>query len=357
MTIKLTTIWVIVILICCVGCFQTATEPLTPTSIQSSPTPTSIPPTPTPIPPTPTPNPPTPTPVPPTPTPEPDLLSLVEAYLEAHNRHDLEAGMAFFVEDAALGIGSVSAKGQEQIRTFHEHQFKLNAELQHDDCSVEENTVICQAVLSNDWEQAVGINKIQFTPWTYTFEAGLIQQVSATPDPETEQILGWILADFKLWAAENHQSEFTQLFSPDGQIIHSGENAVLLVSLVEEWRAAVEPALTEALASIWTVEGGGLYLQYKTDGTWRVSFELDALSKSPSLKHSGTAGEWWFVGTMFRHKDLKSSSDWGACPKTQTGSYTVDIVPEKSLGFNPIHDACGDRQYNLTSRHWIAYSP
>jgi hypothetical protein len=261
--------------------------------------------------------------------------------------------MALFAADAVLEMGSANITGQEQLRAYHEYQNALNAELQHSDCSVEDNIVTCVAVLSSDWERTAGIDEIQFTTWVYTFQEDLIQQVSAIPNPETEQLLGRILEGLKRWATEDHQSELAQIFSSDGQIIYGNDNATLLVELLEEWRTAVEPILTTALVDMWTVEGGGLYMQFNPDGTWRISADVDGATDISS-GIGWISGEWWLVGRMLQIKDAKSKV-WDACPRSQIGNYAVEIIPEASLDFSVIQDACEDRQYGFSSRHWIAY--
>jgi hypothetical protein len=147
-----------------------------------------------------------------------------------------------------------------------------------------------------------------------------------------------------------------QLFSSDGQIIYGSENAALLVSLVEEWRAAVEPTLATALVDVWTVEGGGIYMQFNPDGTWRVSADVDGAT-DVSSGMGWISGEWWLAGPMLQIKDVKSKVWDDSCSRSQIGNYTVDVIPETSLDFSVIQDACGDRQYDLSSRHWVAYSP
>ncbi len=342
-----------------IACSQTTLEVAAPSSIPA----TQKPVTSTPVPPTATPKPATPTSIPPTstpepPTPTPDILSLVQAYLEAYNRHDLDASLTFLAEEAALEIGSVTAQGADQVRAFHEYQIALEAEFQQDGCLVEENTVTCQATLSSDWERAMGINTLDFSSWVYTFENGRIQRVSSALDSESQQIVEQISDAFEHWAAENHSNEYAQFYSDDGQVIFSSENAVQVISLVEEFRNAVEPTFTEALVGIWTVEGGGLYLEFKADGTNRTALYVDDLLKSPSAKNPGDAGKWWVEGTMLKHQDLRGSpADWVVCSKKQTGNYTIEVVPGDYLEFNLIYDECEERKSVWTSRHWIAYSP
>jgi hypothetical protein len=94
-------------------------------------------------------------------------------------------------------------------------------------------------------------------------------------------------------------------------------------------------------------------MQFNPDGTWRISADVDGAT-DVSSDMGWISGEWWLAGPMLQIKDGKSKV-WDACPKSQIGSYTIDVNPEASLDFNVIQDACGDRKEGFSSRHWVTY--
>lgn len=286
----------------------------------------------------------------------PDLLSLVKAYQEAHNSHDIEASVVFFAPDARLSLGATALEGKDQIRAFHEYQAMLNAELQLDACAVDEKTVTCQALGSNDVDKAMGFDQLNFPVIAYRFEGDLVQEVNGALQPVRALVVDYLLSSFQAWAAENRPDEYSQLYGQEGQAIYSRGNAERVVPLVEEWRETTEQALREALVGIWTVEGGGLYWIFNPDGSVLETTSLeDPMKSDPYFKIGWLERNWALQGPMLNLTDA-TSEVWEMCPGSQVGRWAVEVVQGASLDVAEITEPCADRTW-LSSRDWIWHSP
>jgi hypothetical protein len=345
------------ILIFSVACAEPAAISPEPTSEPPRPEPASpSPEPPTPEPPTPTALPPTPTPEPPTPTPVPDLLGLVQAYQEAHNGRDIEASAGFFAPDARLSLGAMVLEGKDQIRAFHEYQLMLNAELQLNACAVDEKTVTCQALLSNDFDRAMGIYQLNFPAMVYRFEGDQIQEVNGAVHPARAPVVDHLRSNFREWTAENRPDKYAQLYNREDQTIYSPANAERVIPLIEEWRETTEQALQEALVGIWAVEGDGLYLIFNSDGTGLETTSLEEPMKTdPFHKIGWIQRNWSLQGPMLNLTDVTSEVQ-ERCPGSQVGRWAVEVVQGVSLSVTEIVEPCEVRAW-MSSRDWIWQSP
>lgn len=201
-------------------------------------------------------------------TAQQDLLSLVQAYQQAKNNQDVEALAAMFAGDAEFElVGMGTMVGSEQIRALDEYDVGINTWLEFSNCTEEGNTVTCDVVETNDWLDAAGLSENRYTSSVFTFEDGLITNISATLSPESAQALGQVLQAFTPWIAQNHPEAMPTLFTSENQFIYSRENGVLVVSLLREWRASSPAALPTTggpsrttTAALWLVAGGLLFL-------------------------------------------------------------------------------------------------
>ncbi len=197
-----------------------------------------------------------------------DLVSLVQAYQEAKNRQDVDAVQAMFAEDAVFElVGMGTMVGREQIRALDEYDVGINTRLEFSECVQEGNTVTCEVIETNDWLDAAGLTENIYPSSVFTFEDGLIVQITATVSPESAQAMGQTLQAFVPWIAQNHPEAMPVLFTPDNQFVYSQDNGVLVVSLLREWRASPPETLATTggpgligSAGLWLVASGLLLL-------------------------------------------------------------------------------------------------
>ena len=173
---------------------------------------------------------------------EDDLIALVQTYQEAANNHDLDAIMDMFTDDAEFElVGQAKITGHEQLRALHDYDTGLHTELQFYNCVAAENTVTCEVREQNDWQRAANIPEYHYTSAVFTFKDGLIQKIVATMSPESAQVLGATMQAFNKWAMGKRPDAVAKLLTPDGQFIYAQESARIVVDLLKEWQASVNP--------------------------------------------------------------------------------------------------------------------
>ncbi len=172
-------------------------------------------------------------------TGENDLINSVKAFERSANRHDVDAVMAKFAEDAEFEIvGQVTVKGKKEIRQIFEYDVGVNTELQFFDFKSEEDTVTCQVVERNDRLKAAGFDKVLYPSCFIVFRDQLIQKFSISPDAESARSFGEVVRSFLPWVQKNYPNDYSRLFTPEGRFIRNRENGERVVFLMKEWRTS-----------------------------------------------------------------------------------------------------------------------
>ena len=167
-----------------------------------------------------------------------NLLNKVKTYVDAANRHDLDAIDAMLTEDIVFEMNGTSiALGKEQVRTVHDNEAGFNTELELTDCKEKGNTVTCKITERNDYVIAAGINEINYTSGDFTFKNGLIKKISATMSPESIKSGKEFDQGFLTWVKQNRSEELAKLMTPAGKFKWGRESAKIMVNLVKEYQA------------------------------------------------------------------------------------------------------------------------
>ena len=157
--------------------------------------------------PAPTPVPPTSTPIPPTPAPDP--LAIANAYQDAVARHDVDAAMAMFTDDAKYAWGSYfTTTDKTMIRNWLEYAAGLNSQTKANNCKPTGPTVTCEWRFVHDCfgaDGAVGVGYDMGGTIVFTVKEGKISEyvLTESPDPEYDQ---WGEAFFK-WLEDSYPME------------------------------------------------------------------------------------------------------------------------------------------------------
>jgi hypothetical protein len=168
-----------------------------------------------------------------------DLITLAEAFQESANRHDIEALMGKFTEDAEFEIvGLVTLVGREQIRAIFEYDAGVNTELRFFNFRLEGNTVTCQVVERNDRLKAAGFDELLYTSCSIVFRERLIQKFTFSPQAESIQNLVEVTRLFLPWVQKNYPLDYLKLFTPEGHFIYNRDNGVRVVFLMKDWRTS-----------------------------------------------------------------------------------------------------------------------
>ncbi len=167
-----------------------------------------------------------------------DLLNKVKTYVDAANRHDLEAIDAMLTDDVVFEMNGTSiALGKEQLRIVHDNDAGFNTELELTDCKEKGNTVTCKITERNDYVIAAGINEINYTSGVFTFKNGLIQKISTTMSPESVRAGKEFDKGFIAWVKQNRSEKLSKLMTPAGKFKWGRESAKIMVNLVKEYQA------------------------------------------------------------------------------------------------------------------------
>jgi len=179
-----------------------------------------------------------PTAIPPTPTP--DLIGLVKAYEDAFNRHDLEATMALFVDNATYKLGEWYTSVIKQLTSdYHNTLFGLNSVIQNTECTTLNATVSCKVVLHHDCTEAAGMDGDHYTS-DYIIENGKIGSFHALELPEDYRALNNLYDPMITWAAKNNPEEWKKIWGLNGSLIYNFETGKIWAKGCRDY-AATKP--------------------------------------------------------------------------------------------------------------------
>ncbi len=170
--------------------------------------------------------------------PPADPLAVIGDYETLSDRHDVDALVRLYAEDARLDFGPMGVlEGHDAIRAIHEYDRALDSQLEFDECRVVDSTVTCRTVERNAWLDVAGINQLVYARSAITLnEAGLIQRIEAELTPESAAAMGGALAQFDAWARANQPDAYAGLFRPDGSFDYGYDAGVKVLALLRQWR-------------------------------------------------------------------------------------------------------------------------
>ena len=173
------------------------------------------------------------------PNPDLHLIEQMQAYLEAHNRHDVEAAMSFYVEDARFElVGEWVKVGKETIRgELEEWDAVTNNHLTFYDIKVSPDRADFQAIERDDWSRELGIEEFHYDSCSMVFRGGLIAEVRAHAAAESEKAFAQKWQAFLDWASKERGDALARLM-PGGEFIQRKEIVPAWLDLLREWRAS-----------------------------------------------------------------------------------------------------------------------
>lgn len=174
----------------------------------------------------------------------PDHVATVREFESLKNTGQEDATLELFAENASLHFGPLgSLTGIEQIREIHGYDIALRTQLRFDDCHQTGEAVSCRVIETNDWLSTAGIASITYDETHFEFDDdGRIASVSATLSAGSLQRMGAAMAAFESWARANAADEYAELFSDEGAFVYSYVNGEKVLSLLQQWRAALVAA-------------------------------------------------------------------------------------------------------------------
>jgi len=173
------------------------------------------------------------------PNPDLHLIEQMQAYLEAHNRHDVEAAMSFYTNDATFGlVGEWVKVGKETIRDeLEEWDAATNNHLTFYDLKVSPDRADFKAIERDDWSRELGIEEFHYDSCSMVFRGGLIAEVRAHAAAESEKAFAQKWQAFLDWASKERGDALARLM-PGGEFIQRKEIVPAWLDLLREWRAS-----------------------------------------------------------------------------------------------------------------------
>lgn len=170
-------------------------------------------------------------------------VSFVEKFNALKSRHRIEAALEFLSDDCVLEKpGVLKLEGKTKIREYFGYEEALQSRFVFSDYSFKQGEqtglVSCRVYEQNAFQRAAGLPEYVYASWEYTLAEGRIKRIIATRSEETARAVAEFNAFFQGWLRVQPEA-LKRLVDADGNIIYGGENARLIVSLVEKYRASL----------------------------------------------------------------------------------------------------------------------
>ena len=178
-----------------------------------------------------------------------DLLALVKAFEEAHNRHDVDTTLGFFGQGACMDWSDPPGCMVLGLEGLLRYDAALNGELEIGDCSAEGERVTCKGVQRNDCLAAGGLGETHYAPVVFWFQDGKIAVIAATRAPaDTQRNLGF-LSSLAGWAHRSRPAEWDRagrgdLLDPSSSPTFDGQTGAAMSALCKEYAAVAAAATT-----------------------------------------------------------------------------------------------------------------
>lgn len=168
------------------------------------------------------------------------LKDRLDAFLDAHHRHDADAALSFLAEDFQLKFPGDFTMSKKDVRKILAWDHAVNGRYYYENLEEKGNTLRCLLRESNDFFQLLGVEELQ-ARMTYRFnDEGLFIEQIYEPVPGQAD---WMeaLKPAVEWARKNRADELKEIY-PDDQFVYTAEMAGRWLALLRDWRAATGAA-------------------------------------------------------------------------------------------------------------------
>jgi len=167
---------------------------------------------------------------------ETSLIGCLQAYEEAHNRHDVQGVMAMCTDDIRFEVVGVWVKvGKDNVRLLEEWDAAINGSLSLRDFEASDERVSCRAVERNDWFRLAGISEVEYTSCHFSFRQGFMAEMRGEMAAQSREAVSTALRSVMGWASRERGEVLARLM-PGGEFVYGAETARVWLALLEEWR-------------------------------------------------------------------------------------------------------------------------
>jgi hypothetical protein len=164
-----------------------------------------------------------------------EQIGLIRVYESAANRHDVDACVALFSDDAAIEDHGRTARGAARIRDAHEHERACAGQIAIIEPVVDGSEVHCHLVYRNELDRLLDLDGVRKSA-TFVVRDGLIDSlVLDGDDDEANARRQNAMAPFQDWVRTYHPEAFTRMRSYDGPA------GTVLVVAAQAWIQAGKP--------------------------------------------------------------------------------------------------------------------
>lgn len=164
----------------------------------------------------------------------PSAEDVFAAYIDAANRHDLEAVRALAAEDATWYLGSDTLVGLDAVMRPLEFDQGANTVLEVTDVSATGDTVAFDIIERNDVLTALGVPVLHHKG-RMVLEDGLIYRISPREPPLEVAAFADSVITFMQWLRTNRPEAYDQ-FWPGGRFNYSRQTGEEMPGLIDEWK-------------------------------------------------------------------------------------------------------------------------
>ena len=162
---------------------------------------------------------------------------VVEAHLEAHSRHDVDALMSLYDEDVTFEVvGDDPIVGKSAVRQSEEYHAALNGKWRFFDYVSEPGQISFKSTVKNDYYRILGVAELRYPSNTMTIRDGLITSVRIALSQESREQVRQAEEAFDAWVTKE-KPEIVAKLAPDGKFVPGKESALELMALLREWQA------------------------------------------------------------------------------------------------------------------------
>ena len=167
-----------------------------------------------------------------------DNKATVQAFLDAHNEHNVDAVLALCTDDVVWEEEGISSRsGKAELRKKELWDKAVNGAFEFRRIQARGNVVTAKAVEFSDYYAAAGIDQFEYDSISFTFQGSLIKEIKVVPSGDSNNAYGNALNMFVIWGSSNKAAEMNSL-KEGGRYSFSAATAPNWIKLLKEWKAS-----------------------------------------------------------------------------------------------------------------------
>lgn len=167
-----------------------------------------------------------------------DNKATVNAFLDAHNEHNIEAVLALCTEDVVWEEEGISTRtGKAELRKKEEWDKAVNSVFEFKRIQASGSVVTAKATEFSNYYTAAGIDQFEYDTISFTFQGNLIKEIKVVPSGDSNNDYGNALNMFVIWGSSNKASDMNKL-KEGGRYSFSAATATHWIALLKEWKAS-----------------------------------------------------------------------------------------------------------------------